>query len=282
MLARPRMIGARDHIPIKSASSEHPLNYAALILGHYDCRVYFGSACVDIDRGSLLCAKAVRIVNDQASGLVGRIGQFCDFAESLILWGGEHRNELPVNVVFSSVAVMRLRARQEAPQAFTVREEQPFSVGNAVVVGNGARLLGGVEIGDGAVIGSGAVVTGDVEPFSVQAGVPARKLKDRFDSQTRQAICKTAWWTFSTPYLLNNLADLQSLSTADGPHEHRGETPRFILEISGSPERMRVEVRGFVCQGQEHGFDVMPERVRGYVQQLGSSIGYWVPDIWAD
>lgn len=41
-------------------------------------------------------------------------------------------------------------------------------------------ILKGVTIGEGAVIAAGAVVTGDVEPYSIYGGVPAKKLKNRF------------------------------------------------------------------------------------------------------
>jgi len=34
-------------------------------------------------------------------------------------------------------------------------------------------------IGRGAIVGAGAVVTGEVEPYAVVAGVPARVIKKR-------------------------------------------------------------------------------------------------------
>jgi acetyltransferase-like isoleucine patch superfamily enzyme len=43
-------------------------------------------------------------------------------------------------------------------------------------IGSGAAIICGVTIGEKAVIGAGAVVTRDVEPGSIVAGVPARKL----------------------------------------------------------------------------------------------------------
>ncbi len=45
-------------------------------------------------------------------------------------------------------------------------------------IGAGAIILNGVTIGDGAIVGAGAVVTKDVEPYTVVAGNPARKIKD--------------------------------------------------------------------------------------------------------
>jgi serine O-acetyltransferase len=48
------------------------------------------------------------------------------------------------------------------------------TVGNGVVIGVGAKVLGAVTIGDGAKIGGGAVVLRDVPPYTTAVGVPAR------------------------------------------------------------------------------------------------------------
>lgn len=50
-------------------------------------------------------------------------------------------------------------------------------VGNRVVIGSGAQLLGPIQIGEGAKIGSNAVVVKDVEPNQTMVGVPARRTK---------------------------------------------------------------------------------------------------------
>jgi acetyltransferase-like isoleucine patch superfamily enzyme len=44
-------------------------------------------------------------------------------------------------------------------------------------IGAGAIVTDGVRVGRGAVVAAGAVVTGDVEPHTVVAGVPARTVK---------------------------------------------------------------------------------------------------------
>lgn len=51
-------------------------------------------------------------------------------------------------------------------------------IGNDCWIGAGVIILNGVTIGECSVIGAGAVVTKNVEPFTVVAGVPARKIKD--------------------------------------------------------------------------------------------------------
>jgi len=48
------------------------------------------------------------------------------------------------------------------------------TVGDHVVIGAGAKVLGPVEIGDGAQVGANAVVVHDVPAGTVAVGVPAR------------------------------------------------------------------------------------------------------------
>jgi acetyltransferase-like isoleucine patch superfamily enzyme len=52
-----------------------------------------------------------------------------------------------------------------------------------VWIGYRAIIMSGVRIGCGSVIAAGSVVTKDVEPMSIYAGVPARKVCDRFESK---------------------------------------------------------------------------------------------------
>lgn len=52
-------------------------------------------------------------------------------------------------------------------------------VGNNVVIGSGAQLLGPITIGDGAKIGSNSVVVKDVEPGATMVGIPAREAKNK-------------------------------------------------------------------------------------------------------
>lgn len=66
-------------------------------------------------------------------------------------------------------------AIQEQP----LRRRGGITVEDDVWIGVGATVLDGVTIGRGAVVGAGAVVTGDVEPFAIVAGVPARVIGRR-------------------------------------------------------------------------------------------------------
>jgi len=48
------------------------------------------------------------------------------------------------------------------------------TIGNNVVIGSGAKVLGPINIGDGAKIGANSVVLIDVPPNSTAVGVPAK------------------------------------------------------------------------------------------------------------
>ena len=49
------------------------------------------------------------------------------------------------------------------------------TIGNNVIIGSGAQILGSIKVGDNARIGANSVVTKDVSPNVTVAGVPARE-----------------------------------------------------------------------------------------------------------
>lgn len=61
----------------------------------------------------------------------------------------------------------------------TAATTRPITIGDRVWIGSNAIILTGVNIGEGAVVCAGAVVTKDVEPYTVVAGIPARKVNER-------------------------------------------------------------------------------------------------------
>ena len=60
-------------------------------------------------------------------------------------------------------------------------------IGNDVLVGVGAKILGPIKIGDHATIGANSVVIDDVPPYAVVAGVPARIIRYEDPSAGKQA-----------------------------------------------------------------------------------------------
>ena len=61
-----------------------------------------------------------------------------------------------------------------------VEETEAATIGNNVIIGTGARIIGNVKIADGVVIGANAVVCKDIlEQNAVVVGIPSRIVKYR-------------------------------------------------------------------------------------------------------
>jgi acetyltransferase-like isoleucine patch superfamily enzyme len=55
----------------------------------------------------------------------------------------------------------------------------PIEIGDRVWIGSRATILKGVSIGEGAVVAAGSTVVGDVQPWSIVGGVPAKHIRER-------------------------------------------------------------------------------------------------------
>jgi acetyltransferase-like isoleucine patch superfamily enzyme len=80
----------------------------------------------------------------------------------------------------------------DLPVISTQLRIRPVRIGAWADVGTNATILPGVTVGKGALVGAGAVVIADVEPFSVVAGVPARFVRWRSDSDPSPQDSRTA------------------------------------------------------------------------------------------
>lgn len=59
------------------------------------------------------------------------------------------------------------------------REKRHPTIGNRVIVGSGAQVLGPITVGEGALIGANAVVLADVPSGVTMVGIPARQVMPR-------------------------------------------------------------------------------------------------------
>lgn len=72
-------------------------------------------------------------------------------------------------------------------------------------IGSNAVILSGLTIGRGSIIGAGSVITKDVEPYSIFAGNPAKKIKDRFKKETIRILEEIKWWEWNTDKIRKNI-----------------------------------------------------------------------------
>lgn len=80
-----------------------------------------------------------------------------------------------------------------------------INIGNDVWIGSDVKILGGVKIGDGAVIATGAILTKDIPSYEVWGGVPAKKIKDRFEKEKKEELLRIKWWDKDLEWIKANL-----------------------------------------------------------------------------
>lgn len=76
-----------------------------------------------------------------------------------------------------------LWAQRTPPHMDQLPHKGDTVIGNDVWIGRESVIMPGVTIGDGAIIAGYSVVTGDVPPYTLFGGNPARLLKQRFDAE---------------------------------------------------------------------------------------------------
>ncbi|MGK0701209.1 CatB-related O-acetyltransferase [Priestia flexa] len=121
------------------------------------------------------------------------IGKYCCIASNVKIVSGQHplREFVSVHPAFYST---KLQAgfsyvdRDKFVEHKLIDNERGIkvSIGNDVWIGQDVLILEGIKIADGTVIGAGAVVTKDTEPFSINVGVPAKKIDYRFNEVHRK------------------------------------------------------------------------------------------------
>ena len=62
-------------------------------------------------------------------------------------------------------------------------DPEKTTIEDDVWIGNSSIIMAGVTIGRGAIIGAGSVVTKDVPAYEIHAGVPNKKIRDRFSPE---------------------------------------------------------------------------------------------------
>lgn len=60
------------------------------------------------------------------------------------------------------------------------------SIEDDVWIGHRATIIAGVTIGRGAIVAASSLVTKDVPPCEIWGGIPAKKIRDRFETETQK------------------------------------------------------------------------------------------------
>ena len=151
------------------------------------------------------------------------IGKFCQIAAGVefIMNGANHQmNDL------STYPFYILGWQQEPPDMADLPMKGDTVVGNDVWIGQNVTVLPGVSIGDGAIIGAESVVAGDVAPYTIVAGNPARLIRRHVDEKTQALLERLRWWD-RPPEEIERLIPLLSCGDLD---RVRREVTRWLQD----------------------------------------------------
>jgi phosphonate metabolism protein (transferase hexapeptide repeat family) len=160
-----------------------------------------------------------------AEAIYTSIGKFCSIAANTRINALEHPIERVTahkltyrpNEYFRYLGVDKdFRDRRRGKQV---------NIGHDVWIGHGAVVMPGVSIGNGAVVGANAVVTGDVAPYEIVAGVPAKVLRLRFSPESIARLQRLAWWDWPVERLFDAIPDMQKLPIEEFLDRWEGRAP---------------------------------------------------------
>ena len=58
-------------------------------------------------------------------------------------------------------------------------ESKDVIINDHVIIGSGSTVLPGAEVGEGASVGAMSLINKNIEPWSINVGIPCRKIKNR-------------------------------------------------------------------------------------------------------
>ena len=134
-----------------------------------------------------------------------KIGSYCAFGKNIHIITENHDYNYPV----MQYTFYRHFFGKEHPGVTKYppnkeRTKGGIEIGNDVWIGHNTTILSGIKIGNGAILGNGCIVTKDVEPYSIVSGIPAKKIKMRFDDEIIQYLLEIKWWNWSEDKIKRN------------------------------------------------------------------------------
>lgn len=84
-------------------------------------------------------------------------------------------------------------------------------IGNDVWIGYNSILMAGITVGDGAIIAANSTVTGDVEPYTIVGGNPAKLIRKRFSEEKTAKLLELKWWDWDIKKITANVNNLTGI-----------------------------------------------------------------------
>ena len=173
------------------------------------------------------------------------IGKFCSLGHGIVFNVGMNHNYKHVTTYpFDNHNFEELDFYTEGLEFPIYKKPDPqhhqIIIGNDVWIGRGVMILGGAKIGNGAVIGANAVVAGEIPPYAIAVGNPARVLKYRFDSETIYKLQKIRWWNWDIDKIRQNIPIMENVE--EFVQKHYSEELNSLTDIHTEFDKIESEI----------------------------------------
>lgn len=155
------------------------------------------------------------IIKASAGSAKIEIGKFCSIAHDIYICTFNH------NIVTPSIwgtYDKSVEYHDLFPEAGKDNSKGIY-IGSDVWIGTKVSVMPGVNIANGAIVGANSVVTRDVEPYSIVAGAPARKIKSRFSEEMIKFLMDLGWWNWDRDKMYANeqffCSDITKMTVSD-------------------------------------------------------------------
>ena len=146
-----------------------PLKLKLKFLGYTFGKNFVLGKEVNIKKSGFKAGDNVYIGQYSYIGPNTEIGNFCMLSDYINIIGEDH--------IFDKVGTPIILSGVPMSIKKTIIEDD-------VWLGHGVTIMKGLKIGEGSIIAANSVVTKDIEPYSINAGVPTKQIKMRFDSDS--------------------------------------------------------------------------------------------------
>jgi hypothetical protein len=185
--------------------------------------IHHGCTLTDTTLGRWVEIGAFTRIAHSAFGDYSYCDRFCDIANAQI---GKHANiasavrvgatDHPLDRASLHHFMYRSASywddAEDDAEWFAKRRARRTVIGHDTWIGHAAMVKPEVTVGHGAVVAAGAVVTKDVAPYTIVAGVPAVKVRDRQPPAIAERLIALAWWDWSHARLRETLHDFRTLN----------------------------------------------------------------------
>lgn len=116
-----------------------------------------------------------------------KIGSFCSIARNVSIQEYNHNMDNFTTYYVGKNLDVELASSEKISKG-------AIEIGNDVWIGTQCVILSGAKIGDGAIIAANSVVTGEIPPYAIAGGSPAKVIKFRFSKNKINKLIQSDWF----------------------------------------------------------------------------------------